>query len=296
MTLRQLFTTFGVSILFFAGAWVTFDAVAPETILGSREAEASIGCGGCGSFDYGVFDFWFYNSFSEPLFNDNTTFFGGGGGGTFVPTPPPQPPAAPVCTLDLTKDEISWTSDHANIVSIVPLTDSPAVPGASGGSIPAGAGVFSGTFTALEVQNGNEIVAELQANGVPGASFDPNAPAFIDGFHADKLTADRLCSVLFPGTVNGTFGSRKYKSPENNTVLIWNGSSWTQRSAKGANSHIEGKDTFTCVTASTFGTHALSGSHTFVPPLGVGTHTYELTAEGPGGTAMCEASITVPPP
>lgn len=40
----------------------------------------------------------------------------------------------------------------------------------------------------------------------------------------------------------------------------------------------------------------LSGSHTFVPPLGVGTHTYRLTAVGPGGSVQCTRTIIIPPP
>ncbi len=40
---------------------------------------------------------------------------------------------------------------------------------------------------------------------------------------------------------------------------------------------------------------ALSGSFNFVPALGVGTHTYSMTATGPGGSVLCGVTVTVTP-
>lgn len=211
---------------------------------------------------------------------------------TVTVTPPvTPPPAGPTCTLDLTKDNISWTTTGANTVTIVPLTNSPAVPGQSA-TIPAGTSVFSGTWGSLKSGKTTELQNELRANGVPGATVNSD-----HGFYANKTTANRICSVLFPGTVNGTYQSRAYTSPGDNTVFIWSGAAWSQLPAEGHNSHFRGDAAFTCVTAApSGGTLALSGLHNFIPPLGFGTHTYKLTATGPNGSKMCQKTITVLPP
>ncbi|MES2135390.1 MAG: hypothetical protein V4449_04070 [Patescibacteria group bacterium] len=41
--------------------------------------------------------------------------------------------------------------------------------------------------------------------------------------------------------------------------------------------------------------HGLSGSYNFVPALGSGTHTYNLTATGPGGSVLCAVTVTITP-
>lgn len=199
-----------------------------------------------------------------------------------VPTPTP----APTCNLDLTKDNISWATTGANNVVITPLTNSPAVPGASA-TIPAGTSVFSGDFGAFKAAHAAKFQQDASANG--GVTLG-NA-----SFKANKATADRLCKLVFPGSVNGTFHTDTFSSPKNNTIAIWNGFLWSIVPGKGNDPHL--RFGFTCVTAApSGGTFALSGSHNFIPPLGVGTHTYKLTATGPGGTEMCQATVIVPPP
>lgn len=201
---------------------------------------------------------------------------------TVTVTPPPTPP---VCTLDLTKNNISWTSNYANTVTITPLTNSPQVPGATGGT-PGGTTVFSGDFGTFKANNATKFQTDATTNG--GVTLG-NA-----SFKANKATADRLCSIVYPGSVNGTYQTDNFSSPGNNTIAIWNGSSWSVVPASGNDPHL--RYNFTCVTASSGGTYPLSGSHNFVPPLGVGTHTYLLTATGPGGTAQCQKTVIVPPP
>ena len=95
--------------------------------------------------------------------------------------------------------------------------------------------------------------------------------------------------------MSGAYQTDDYKTPKNNTVLIWNGTTWRQENAKNFNNHI--RYNFSCVGAGagSGSTYDLNGFKNFVPPLGVGTHTYKLTATGPGGSKMCQATVVVPP-
>ena len=248
--------------------------------------QAAIGCGGCGADS----DFRYVDNLTtgNTSLGHEVASFGGGGGGSYTPpsTPAPQ---APVCTLDLTKDKITWTTQNATVVDIKPTTNSPAVPGKS--VQPAGTVVFSGTWESIKYgANSTKLINDVKANGIPGAVISSTY-----GFYGNKATADRICEAILPGTVNGTYKTRPYSSPKNNFVYIWNGSSWTQQSAKNYNSHFDGAGTFTCVTAAQ-SPYDLSGMHSFVPPLQPGTHTYNLTANGPGGQKVCTATVVVPEP
>ena len=204
---------------------------------------------------------------------------GGDGGGGGSPTP--------ACVLDLTKDKITWSTTNVTNVAIVPLTNSPQVPGASATPNPApGTVVFSGDFGAFKAQNATVFQSDATARG---SAVLGNA-----SFKANKATADRLCSLVFPGTVNGTFHSDTFSSPKNNTIAIWNGFLWSVLPAKGNDPHL--RNNFTCVIPSQGGgIFPLSGIKDFIPPLGVGTHTYKLTATGPGGNKTCQATVVVPP-
>lgn len=294
----QTITSLALFSVLFVGAWMLFDisgsvngSVSFAQAAGNFEDGSDSvfqhidgggggggfggGCGGCGGGGFGGFGGGFGGG----------GFGGGGGGGGF--TPPTPPPPAPFCALDLTKDAIFWTTAEATTVTILPLTNSPAVAGASTnpGTAP-GTTLFSGDFGNFIASNRAVIQQDLAAHG---------GPFVIDGFFANTLTADRLCSTVFPGSVSGPYQTDTYKTPHNNTVLMWMGSSWLQRGAKGFNSHF--RNTFTCVVPSGGGVISpLSGSHTFIPPLGAGTHTYKLTATGPGGTDICQATVVVPPP
>lgn len=102
--------------------------------------------------------------------------------------------------------------------------------------------VYNGEF-------GNLVAPHLQYRAILQQNVDQNGGPFVmDGFYDDKATADRVCSVLFPGSVNGSYKSDKYKSPKNNTVIRWDGSRWTQQNARYHPKHL--RYNFTCVTSS----------------------------------------------
>ena len=272
-----------IFMAFFSGAWITadisetifYDGVHTAYALSIIDCHACIknnAVGGFGGFGFG-----------GAGGNHEGGTGGGGGGG---PTSPP--PSAPVCTLDLTQNNISWTTTGATNVDITPLTNSPAVPGANTNpGPPSGTSVFSGDFGAFKAQHASIFQTDASANG--GAVLG-NA-----SFKANKATADRLCSLVFPGSVNSTFHTDTFSSPKNNTIAIWSGSAWSVLPAKGNDPHL--RNNFTCVTTGSGGSiYPLSGSKNFIPPLTVGTHTYKLTATGAGGTKICNATVVVPPP
>lgn len=276
--IKKILSSLAVFALFFGGAWITVDISESIIFEGLKKVEALgvSGCSSCINHDGGGGGGGFFGGggFGGGGFSD-----GGGGGGGY--TPPTNPP---ICTLDLTKDKITWSTQRATRVDIVPLTNSPAVPGAVATPNPApGTVVISKDFGHLVAQ----YKAKLQQDV---GSF------VIDGFYANKPTADRICQVIAPGTVSGGYGVDDYKSPKNNTVLIWNGSSWNQYNAKNYNLHF--RYNFKCIVPySTQSPYALSGSANFVPPLGVGTHTYKLIATGTAGNGskICTATVVVPP-
>lgn len=267
-------------VLFFSAAWVAFDITFSVAGGAVKEATAAFSCGGCDFHSDGGGGgggFGFGGGFSG---GGGDGGGGGGGGGT--------PPKPPVCTLGLTKDTISWTTNNANNVSIVPLTASPAVPGASVPSgTPPGTVLFNGDFGAFKAEFASVFQQDATANG--GITLG-NA-----SFKANKATADRLCQLAFTGTVVNSFLSDTFSSPKNNTIAIWNGSSWSVVPAKGNDPHL--RNNFSCATPlSGTSPFTLSGSTNFVPPLGVGIHTYKLTAIGGGGNTTCQATVVVPPP
>lgn len=193
---------------------------------------------------------------------------------------PPPPP--PVCTLDLSNTTLTWTTTNATSVVITPVTNSPVVP------LPAAPG--GTTFTvSVDPHVIAAVITDASTNGgVTGATFT-NA-----GFYPDAATMNRVCHLVEAGSVATTFGSRSYNSPGNNSVLLWNGTNWVRVGARSYNSHLQGA--ITCRRPSGTSVQLLNGSHTFVPPLSSNTHTYLLTATGPGGTVTCTDTITPPPP
>lgn len=269
--------------LIFVGAWVTVDAATAIVHEGFQAALAVIDCHTCINHDGGGGGGGFSGGFGGGGFTG-----GGGDGGGGGTAGKPKPPAAPVCTLDLTKDTISWTTNNTNNVVIVPLTSSPNVPGASAHpGLPGGDVLFNGDFGAFKTQFASVFQSDATAHG--GVTLG-NA-----SFKANKATADRLCALAFPGTVNGIFNSDTFSSPGNNTIAIWGGSSWSVLPALGNDPHL--RNNFTCQTPFTAESpFPLSGATNFIPPLSVGTHTYKLTASGAGGTQMCQKTIVVPPP
>jgi len=198
----------------------------------------------------------------------------------------------PTCTIDLSASQLAWTAEEATDVTITALTDSPAVPGAS--QTLDDPRPFSGGLDTLFSQRPQVILQELQKNGVPNASFNPSSSGLIDGFNQTKTVANRICEVYFPGSHNTGYATKKYKSPKDNSILDFNGTTWTQRRAseypdKGR--HINRGTGFTCERSIEI--PPLSGTHNFQPTLPVGTHTYRVIAQGPKGTKTCDATVVV---
>ncbi|MEK7063425.1 MAG: hypothetical protein AAB955_01895, partial [Patescibacteria group bacterium] len=201
---------------------------------------------------------------------------------TITVTPPPTPP---ICTLDLTKDKITWTTNYAYQVLIKPLTNSPEIPG----NVNPGPST-SVQHTETQAYTSTAVIQSLAANGI-------NLPAVqgYTGFAGDYTTMNKVCALIDgAGSSALTFTSEGYSSPSNNMIVRWNGSSWSHVSATTFNNHL--RYGFTCSKAGSLGGYPLNGSYTFVPPLGYGTHTYQLTATGAGGTVQCEDTITIEPP
>ena len=112
--------------------------------------------------------------------------------------------------------------------------------------------VFSGSLDTLFTQHFDPVLKELRNNGVPNATFEPKQSGFIDGFYPSQEVANRICEVVFPGSKNGEFSTKGYKSPKDNTLLILNGAVWSQDRASrypGKGKHISRGPGFTCVAS-----------------------------------------------
>lgn len=199
-------------------------------------------------------------------------------------TPPVSvPPPAPVCTLDLTSDKITWTTQNAYQVLIAPLTNSPQVPGLTSGA------ATQTQHSESEAYQSNAVINEL-------ATFGINLPAVQGntGFAGDQATMNRVCVLIEgSGATAQSYYAEGYSSPSNNAIVKYTNGTWSRIPASQFNSHL--RYNFTCAVPGV-STYALNGAHTFVPPLGYGTHTYKLTATGNGGSVMCEDTITIAPP
>ncbi len=259
-----------------AGGYAAVSYVTETALFANAAGSGS--CGGCLiNLDGG-------GSFGFPDYSRDFTSYdgGGGGGGSYTPPPP-----APLCTLDLTQHNITWTTQNAYQVLIVPLTNSPQVPGYTSTN---GGPSTSVVHTEADAYNSTAVKADLLSYGINLPAVQGNT-----GFAGDQVTMNRVCELIDgAGATASTYGSEGYSSPSNNAIVKWNGSSWSHISATAFNNHL--RYSFTCVKSGTIQTYPLNGSHTFVPPLGYGTHTYKLTATGTGGVVSCEDTITIPPP
>jgi uncharacterized repeat protein (TIGR01451 family) len=188
----------------------------------------------------------------------------------------------PQCTLDLTSGTITWTTVGAFQVLISPLTNSPQIPGLTGGTPSIVQYDQNVQFTNQSIKT--DIAT--YGNGVtfPETSFQGRA------FQADQATANRLCTILGgAGSTATTWTPKSFNSCNDNSHLKFSGSTWSNPSACGYNQHI---NVLTCQTSGGLQSYPLNGSYNFVPPLGYGTHTYRLIANGTGGTVQCEDTIT----
>ncbi|MEN9390014.1 MAG: hypothetical protein RLZZ283_114, partial [Candidatus Parcubacteria bacterium] len=155
-----------------------------------------------------------------------------------------------------------------------------------------GGSVETITVTETEIYNNATIRAEINAAlAAVGTTFD--ATYYVTGFYSGTPeTVNHICSIFAPGSVAKTYTRNTYSSPSGNYVYKYTGSSWSWVPAGGGTEHL--RYGITCERP--ISQYGLNGSYNFVPPLGVGTHTYHLTATGPGGVAHCEKTIVIPPP
>lgn len=219
----------------------------------------------------------------------NVSCTGPGGSDTDLATIGVLPnPQGPTCDLDLSAEQISWGTTLATSVVINPLTNSPQVPGAYGGPYGPGVVVFSGSESQLMSQYGTVIHQDMLQNG----GVYQGTAGIYGGQGGSSL--DRICELIDPYASATSFGHDDYSSPGNNTIVKWNGSSWSKHGASGYNNHLRGN--LTCTSYAPVSPYPLSGLHNFIPTLTPGTHTYELTATGPTGTAICEETVVVPYP
>lgn len=266
------------AVIAVAGAIVFGYSVIDYVTDGAPFADASVDCNTC-------INNWIDgpgNFFNEPFPVSGGYQEPGGGGDTFT-----SPPPAPLCTLDLTAANIAWTTQNAYQVAIVPLTNSPTVPGSTSTS---GGPIATIVHSEAEAYNSSAVKADLLLDGINLTAIQSNT-----GFAGDQTTMNRVCELVDgQGATASVWGAEGYSSPSNNAIVKWNGSFWSHIPATSFNSHL--RSSFTCVKSGTIQSYPLNGSHTFVPPLGVGTHTYELTATGTGGVAKCQDTVVVPPP
>lgn len=111
-----------------------------------------------------------------------------------------------------------------------------------GNDVQAATVVFSGSESQLMSQYGSVIAQDMSANG---GVYQGNA-----GIYAGQggSTLDHICELIDPNAVASYYGSDDYASPGNNTIVKWNGSSWSKHGASSYNNHLRGNLTCTSYT------------------------------------------------
>lgn len=221
--------------LVFTGTWVAIDATELSLNVSSIIAEAGGGCGGCGGGGGTTYTVWVWG-YIQPQIDGG----GGGGGGSY-----------PSCTLNANPGSItpgqsstlSWNTMDVTTVSI----DHGVGSVATNGSVSVSPSVTT-TYTLTADGPFGDVTCQQTVVVTP-----PPTPVC-----SADLSKDRLVW----STVNAT------------SVAI---------------------NTLTAGSPVISAPYALSGTHNFVPPLGVGTHSYNLTATGPGGSVLCAVTVTITP-
>jgi len=240
------------------------------------------------------------------------------------------PPSTPACTLDANPASIitgassilSWTTTNATTFSIDQGVGSLST---ANGSVTVSPSVTK-TYTLTATGAGGTVTCQqtiiVSANPPPTCSLTASASTILSGNSTTLswTTANATSVSIAPGIgAVATNGSRSV-SPSSTTTYVLTATgpggtvtcqkiitvtvspmpvcsldlskdqiSWTTTNATAV--------TITPTTASPTipSPQALSGFYNFVPALGVGTHTYSLTATGPGGTVLCGVNVTVTP-
>ncbi len=219
--------------IFAAGAWFSIDAAQISFDTSSITANADIGCGGCEPI---VFNVWDWNDSYQPPNAD-----GGGGGET--PYPSCVLSANPVTITAGQSSTLTWYTDNITSVSIDHGVGSVAVNGSTSVS-PS----VTTTYT-------------LTGSG-PYGGVNCQQTVIVTAPPTPVCSADLSKDHLIWSTVNAT------------SVTI---------------------TTLTAGSPVIPPPYGLSGTYNFVPPLGAGTHSYNLTATGPGGTVLCAVTVTITP-
>lgn len=232
---KTVFLGIAFVALFVGAAWVTLDAVSVSFNDASISADAAGGCGSCGD---GV-TIWVggnWNIYNPP----NIDGGGGGGGGNY-----------PACTLNalpggtINQGEsvtLSWYVTHVSTVSIdngigsVPLTSTQVVSPS-----------VTTTYTLTGSGPYGNVTCQKTVIVTP-----PPTPVCSADLSKDRLVWSTVHATSV--TITSPTGSPAIPSPQ-----------------------------------------TLSGSYNFVPQLGSGTHSYNLTATGPGGSVLCAVTVTITP-
>lgn len=234
---KKVALLFFASIVIFSGVWFSIDAVQMSFDTSSVTADAAGGCGGCGGGSW-VWSFLVNHDGG----GGGGGIDGGGGGGGYSPS----------CVLSV-----------------------------SGNPVGPGQGVtlswITAGVTAVSIDNG---VGSVATNGstLIAPSVTTTYTLTGTGPHNTVVTCYQVVVVVQPPTPVCSADLSK-------DHLIW---STTNATWVTINTITAGSP----VIPSPYG---LSGSHSFVPPLGSGTHSYNLVATGPGGTVLCAVTVTITP-
>ncbi|TAJ14789.1 hypothetical protein EPO56_01715 [Patescibacteria group bacterium] len=234
---KTAFLSIAFVALFVGAAWVTLDVASVSFNDSSISADASASCGGCGNVTI-----WFGGGgFNNDLYHPNLD--GGGGGGGYDPTPSCTLEALPGSTINQGESvTLSWSMAFVSSASI----DNGI------GSVPTiGTKVVSPSVTTTYKLTGNGAYGGVVCQKTVVVTPPPTP----------VCSADLSKDTLIWSTVNAT--SVTIISPTGSPAIP--------------------------------SPQALSGSYNFVPQLGSGTHSYNLTATGPGGSVLCAVTVTITP-
>lgn len=113
-----------------------------------------------------------------------------------------------------------------------------------GGGYDKGKAIFTGKQKDFMAKYGSIVTQDMQAHG--GVSIR-NADMYTGKkTGGGGATLTHLCELIDPNAKATNYKSRKYNSPGNNSIVLWNGTSWERHGAKRYNSHVSGP--FTCTS------------------------------------------------
>ena len=260
------------------------------------------------------------------------TVTGAGGSATCQKSVTVVPSPTPVCSLSVSKDQVSWSTQNATSVSITHSNGSQAVPGpyALDGSYNFNPTLPPGTHTYTLTASGSggtklcQASVTIQPSPAPTCDLDASPSTIMNGSSSvlSWTTTNASSASLSQGIGAVTAGSgSKSVSPGitttyTMTALGAGGSATCQKtitvtsqpvpfcSVHLAASEIDWTSTNatsviivpTTASPAVGSSLPLDGMHNFNPNLAAGeTHSYKMTATGSGGSVICEATLAIPP-